>query len=269
MGVVTKRSVTASFPAAAATGLASNEASQFLALSQACTQCRSEADFQAIVTSLVRPLFPHRSLLAVIGRIDFEHLEIQRIVSVDHPLLHLTRLSSTMTMRDRPVVAHWLKSMEPLVLQLPDDRHLMSEQEAEEIETFQLGKLGVHGVVDFQARTGCYFSFAGLHGLMPHAHERLMLNLVSPPLGQALLSLDRICRVAPAHGQELTTTERELLHWVAAGRTNRDIAQLRNRSLSTVRNQLHSAFEKLGAANRAEAARLALNVPNIGGLPEA
>lgn len=51
-------------------------------------------------------------------------------------------------------------------------------------------------------------------------------------------------------------TERELFRWVAAGRTNAEIAALRGRSLATMRNQLHSAYAKLGVANRAEAMRV-------------
>jgi len=55
----------------------------------------------------------------------------------------------------------------------------------------------------------------------------------------------------------LTALERELLRWVAAGRSNAQIARLRGRSEATIRNQLHALYKKLGVANRAEAVTVA------------
>ncbi len=55
----------------------------------------------------------------------------------------------------------------------------------------------------------------------------------------------------------LTGRERDVLRLAEAGRTNKDIAQALGLSAGTVRNYLASAGEKLGAANRIEAARTA------------
>ena len=51
----------------------------------------------------------------------------------------------------------------------------------------------------------------------------------------------------------LTSNELRLLEWLAAGRTNAQIAQCANRSGKTVSNQLTRIYEKLGVVNRTEA----------------
>lgn len=54
--------------------------------------------------------------------------------------------------------------------------------------------------------------------------------------------------------QKLTPVERSTLLRVVEGRTEKEAATERNRSLHTIRNQLASAFQKLGVHNVAEAA---------------
>jgi len=51
----------------------------------------------------------------------------------------------------------------------------------------------------------------------------------------------------------LTSAEVDVMRWLAAGKTNLQIGELRGRSAATVRNQLHSIFMKLGARTRGEA----------------
>ena len=54
----------------------------------------------------------------------------------------------------------------------------------------------------------------------------------------------------------LTPRERELVRLVASGRSNREIAAAVHLSEKTVRNNLSSAFSKLGIARRTEVAPL-------------
>lgn len=67
-------------------------------------------------------------------------------------------------------------------------------------------------------------------------------------------------RVAQARPPYLVLTEREhcLLGLLAEGFTNAQIGQRVHRSEKTVRNQLTRIYQKLGAANRAEAVALYL-----------
>jgi DNA-binding NarL/FixJ family response regulator len=54
----------------------------------------------------------------------------------------------------------------------------------------------------------------------------------------------------------LSASETEVLRAALGGLSNAEIAALRGRSLSTIENQLASAFRKLGVTTRAEAAML-------------
>jgi DNA-binding NarL/FixJ family response regulator len=58
---------------------------------------------------------------------------------------------------------------------------------------------------------------------------------------------------SPAAG-DLTSRELEILDLVAAGLTNKEVARRLYIELSTVKNHLHNAFEKLQVKHRAEAA---------------
>lgn len=53
--------------------------------------------------------------------------------------------------------------------------------------------------------------------------------------------------------QTLTDAEVRILHWLASGRTNAQIAECVGRSEKTIRNQLTRLYVKLRVANRTEA----------------
>lgn len=226
-----------------------------LALASACIDCRDEKGFVDLVRSFVQPLLPHRSLVAALGRVDLNHLEILTTIGVDHPLQALQELKQTQSLHQRTALAHWLRTNEPLVLQLPEDKLLLSDLERREMELYRLGRIAAHGVIDLAAASGSYFSFAGV----PDRLERTLINnrlrLIAPHLHQAMHAVFREQTHARNMCERLSTVEYELLRWVAAGRSNSEIAALRGRSVATVRNQLSSVFRKLHVSSRAEAVR--------------
>ena len=228
-------------------------------LARDCTDCRSQHDFAHIVRSTARALLPHSSLMAVLGRIDLEHMQLVHIESVDYPAAGVLALRRVGNLRDRPALMHWLQSRSPMVLDLGQDAHMMSELERHEVVTLKLGRVAAHGVVDLMARSGSYLSFAGVDESLTRETVERRLSLIVPHLHQALLACHiRQQQHAPAAGGALTSTEHEILRWVSAGRTTAEIAQVRGRSPATVRNQLTVIFRKLGVRNRAEAVRVEL-----------
>jgi DNA-binding CsgD family transcriptional regulator len=79
--------------------------------------------------------------------------------------------------------------------------------------------------------------------------------------GGILLLLERIA--APAHSlrldaMRLTAREREVLHWVATGKTDREIAALLGCSHRTVQKHLEHVYPKLGVETRTAAVMRAL-----------
>ena len=73
-----------------------------------------------------------------------------------------------------------------------------------------------------------------------------------PPGDRPVRSLD----IGGAHNAR----EKQLLDWVAAGRTNAQIGQCTGRSEKTIRNQLTGVYVKLGVVNRSEAVAVYLRM---------
>ena len=69
-----------------------------------------------------------------------------------------------------------------------------------------------------------------------------------------LASLYRLAAPADATLDALTRREREVLEWVAAGKTNRDIAQIIGARPRTIEKHLERVYEKLGVEGRTAAA---------------
>ena len=79
-------------------------------------------------------------------------------------------------------------------------------------------------------------------------------STLDPSATQALVEATR----QPALGTDLTPREREVLGHLVEGKTNREIAAGLTISQATVRLHVSNILSKLGAANRTEAATLAL-----------
>jgi DNA-binding CsgD family transcriptional regulator len=92
--------------------------------------------------------------------------------------------------------------------------------------------------------------------------ERELLDIVRPHLANLYrlsVIIDRAHRAPATAAAEtaevpLTPREREVLDWVAAGKTNRDIATILGASPRTVEKHLERIYEKLGVETRTAAA---------------
>ncbi len=87
---------------------------------------------------------------------------------------------------------------------------------------------------------------------------RLCLRILHPHPRDAFIVTLRVTRRAPslrARGNgELTAQEFEVVRWIAAGKSNREIALILERSVLTVGKHLEHVYEKLGVENRTSAA---------------
>lgn len=85
-----------------------------------------------------------------------------------------------------------------------------------------------------------------------------LLRQIDLPKGvDPLVPLGALPSVPPSDNPPLTEREREILHWVAAGLQNKEIAQKLDISLATVRNHIHRILEKLEVHSKLEAVSLA------------
>jgi DNA-binding NarL/FixJ family response regulator len=87
-----------------------------------------------------------------------------------------------------------------------------------------------------------------------HAGE----SIVQPSVAMRLIAeLSRGGPAPPAGSEPLTEREREILRLIGDGRNNREIGQALALAEGTVKNYVSAILDKLHAANRAHAARLA------------
>jgi len=93
--------------------------------------------------------------------------------------------------------------------------------------------------------------------------ERDALELIRPHLG----NLYRLCAAlgragwAPAQAWQLTPREQDVLRWLSAGKTDRDIGAILAISPRTVHKHLQRIYEKLGVEGRAALAQALKGAP--------
>lgn len=226
---------------------------------EAAVKVHTEQAFQDLVNQKVQPLIPHRFMLAVIGQLSFDHLTVHRHVAVNYPSWALAHVVQPINIKERPLLQRWLHTREPVIACPAADGGQMSERETMESKAIGLGRLAIHGLPDLTSRMGSYFSFAQVPQAIDKADLALRLTMMTPLLHIALLKATKGNQAAPSKISNLTEIEQELLVWLAAGRSNQEMATLRQRSPATIRNQLAKLYGKLRVSTRAEAVALALS----------
>lgn len=103
-------------------------------------------------------------------------------------------------------------------------------------------------------------AFTIVHMLQPVDHGSRLASVIhhleTPKASEMLAPLSVLPPEIP-DDPPLTEREREILHWVAAGLQNKEIAHRLDISLATVRNHIHRILEKLEVHSKLEAISLA------------
>jgi DNA-binding CsgD family transcriptional regulator len=89
--------------------------------------------------------------------------------------------------------------------------------------------------------------------------DRSLLEVARPML--ARIHSDAARRRTEAVATRLTRREREILDWIAAGRTTREVANLLTLSPDTVRKHVENSLAKLGVGTRSAAVALVSTRP--------
>jgi DNA-binding CsgD family transcriptional regulator len=98
--------------------------------------------------------------------------------------------------------------------------------------------------------------------LRPHLTNLYRLSVAADGAREAPAHADRSVQFAAL---SLTPREREVLDWVAAGKTNRDIATILGASPRTVEKHLERIYEKLGVETRTAAVMRVRALPQTSG----
>lgn len=129
--------------------------------------------------------------------------------------------------------------------------------------------------VEYQICVPLSFQRSKLKGIAFHRdrrdfseRDRLMLNCLSPHIRQAYGNAEAISAIRrniSASGQtqervisDLTLRETEVLHWLAQGKSNHDIAVIMQVKECTVKKHLQNIYQKIGVENRTSAVLTAM-----------
>jgi DNA-binding CsgD family transcriptional regulator len=169
---------------------------------------------------------------------------------------------------EHPVIAHNARVADPIPRKISD---FLSDR--------QFRSLGLHceffRAFDINYQIALVINHAGQRMIGIAANralsdfterERACLAMLRPHVLQAyrhglgvarVRAQSRCGRDARAAGG-LTQRETEVLHWVAGGRSNDDVARIIGTSSATVKKHLEHIYDKLGVANRTAASALYL-----------
>ncbi len=202
-------------------------------------------------------------MISAIGSVVGKQITIDCLIGVDYPQEFIDRVSLNSDLSERYVIARWFRERSPQLINEGIDYEQLSQTELREVKDFGLRNIAAYGVIDLEGRKGSYFSFSRLPGPLIPRHGSL-LELIVPYLHQALLAAikdgQRIGTNASQSLVALSGREKEVLAWMVAGKTNREIASMLKRSEPTIRNQVHAILTKLGAANRTQAVSKAVSL---------
>lgn len=95
------------------------------------------------------------------------------------------------------------------------------------------------------------------------ARSRSAIELISIAGFQALRRAEFELKQAQAAKPLLTLREREIMHWVAAGKTDEEIGEILNLSSNTTAWHLKNAMRKLNTTRRAQAVAIAVRDKHI------
>lgn len=232
--------------------LSFEEKELFLKLVHASQSLSSCGDFEDFVRQYIRPLFPHGMTLACIGAIVNGKAVLEKAVTVDYPDALIEKVHRVVNISDRSLLLRWYQERNPQLVELGVNDDVLSEMERAELNEFDFNNFAAHGVVDLDGKRGSYFSFAGIPGRLSPHHSYLM-SMLAPHLHQVLVRIVRADNSCEERNELLSPREVVVLKWIAVGKSNKEISALLNRSESTIRNQVHSILQKLGATSRAEA----------------
>jgi DNA-binding CsgD family transcriptional regulator len=214
------------------------------------------AGFGTMLREYVQPLLPHGACAAFVAQPHQGRLAVSKGYAFGYAAGPSANLLPVLLLHERALFASWLHRREPYVVE-PEQRHPLLDSEAQaEAHRLSLGRFAIHGQGDLASSAGSYFSFARLQVDWSERRIASVLQAIVPHLHAALGRVHEDAAptwAAPTLPAMLTPTEAQLLALVAQGHSNADIARLRNRSEATVRNQLHSAYAKLGVGSRLEA----------------
>jgi transcriptional regulator EpsA len=219
-------------------------------------------DFTAWLKEDLKPLFPHEAFSCGWSNFEPGGLIPMQLINIDFPIEYLTAIKNDGGFLTSPVIARWFREREPQLFDLSHAKEYPEEWLAN-FEHYDLKNIASHGIVDIDGRAATYFGFHRIPSRVGKLHSD-MLKLLVPHVHQAFTklvrSLQEIARTAVSFGHTLTKRELEILHWIAKGKSNWEIAAITDSSLAMVKHDVSNMLAKLGVRTRVQAVARAVSL---------
>jgi transcriptional regulator EpsA len=229
-------------------------------------------DFKTFIRTRIRTILPHQ--MAVCGLGEIRSPRILRLFNIDFPTGYLQHIIRPDRVLLSSPLKGWLRERAPITIRLGEvgDRGASAPHLGAHL--YGITSLACHGIVDLSSTVYSYFVFGQLDLRMLSSYTTL-LNLVVPHLHAVLtklLTTEHLIRTngvdegdplpwlrqasQQTHdlsGVRITEREREVLRWVAAGKSNWEIGKILSISEFTAKNHVQSLLKKLSVTGRAQA----------------
>lgn len=252
--------------------LSGSQVEAIVSSAEAGLEVRRRFQFFVWLQGCLQSLLPHQ--IALCGAYSRPrhalHFEAFNSVPVAAPLL--TELTDNPGGLLAPLQDQWLRARcKPVALDLLQAAESPHAPELlRELRGAGFSELLAHGVSRPQ-RPNEIETFFVLLGQTPvySARHRLCLELLMPHMHstwQRVQGVEREMRELPPQvartvsGSQITDRERQILRWLREGRSNPQIGETLGISALTVKNHVQKILRKLGAANRAQAVAIAINL---------
>jgi transcriptional regulator EpsA len=239
---------------------------QVLTVLSAASSVRSHLDFFTWLQTEVRAFLPHQTLFAAWG--DFSTGDIHYDVASTVPGLSTRNVARLEGLKQAVCQLFnkvnesgqpWVKLRDPLAtapgfswgeLHPPVVRELTRTDSAPPLVVYAM----------HDERSGCDAIYIFTINEAQEDIDLALLHLIMPHLDAALRRVP--CLDLPHSGTEagesghlddLSGREREVLHWVSQGKSNKKIGAILGISHNTVKNHLKRIFNKLGVTSRSQA----------------
>ncbi|RJG06678.1 hypothetical protein D3870_12255 [Noviherbaspirillum cavernae] len=234
------------------------ESYKLLALVQSGHAIETLEEFKAWVSGPLKDYFPHDMMLCAQGHMMSDEIHIKHLIAINYPEHFVSHLAKSMTLsvKDRIVLQRWLLESRAQIVDTPDAISKLSKLEQAEFAMLGRTNMAVYGCIDITGQAGSYFSFSNIPGSLTESH-RCQLELIVPYLHQLLIRIHHQQRkksdLPRSASIRLTERETQILQLMAAGMSNRAIAEMLSRSELTIQNHVHAILKKMGVPNRAAA----------------
>lgn len=200
----------------------------------------------------LRTFFPYSGVILGHGELVAGQLKVTHMLATGHEDRYLDQIATTFELVHRGSLKWWFAHRQPFVIDPHAPPDYTSAFELQEIETFGLGLVAGHGVLNIKGNAGTYFGFTGVHSRASSWHLDA-LRLIAPVLNALFLAhcaQSEALLSSSALLDSLTWRQKCIVRCLAQGMDNKTIASELGIALKTVRNQLTDIYAQLNLRSR-------------------